>query len=169
MQMAPAIDHQVSVQLEWLNSREEITAHDFSEFRNKTLALYQESVRSLEQGSYRQCEFSHPDMAVTGRWLGGCFAGLASGSGYGLILDPNGKSIEYVGSVESGMASGTGAMIFRSPQDIGAVYYEGDFLQGVPHGVVRVEEPGKKARVRKFSAGFEGGAADESSLQRLQF
>jgi hypothetical protein len=169
MQMAPAIDHQVSVQLEWLNSREEITAHDFSEFRNKTLALYQQSVRSLEQGSYRQCEFMHPDMSVRGRWFGGCFGGLASGSGYGLILDPDGRSIEYVGSVESGMASGIGAMIVRSPNKIGAVFYEGDFRRGQPDGVVRVEEPGKKPRVRKFMAGFDSGAGEESRLQRLQF
>jgi hypothetical protein len=169
IQMAPAINRQVSVQLEWLDSREEITAYDFSEFRAKTLALYQDSVRSLEQGSYRRCEFSHPDMAVSGRWFGACFGGLASGSGYGLILDEDGTSIEYVGSVESGLASGTGAMIFRSPREIGAIYYEGDFRQGLPDGVVRVEEPGRKPRIREFRAGSDSGAAEESRLQRLRF
>ena len=169
IQMAPAINRQVSVQLEWLDSREEITAHDFSEFREKTLALYQRSARSLEQGSYMPCEFSHPDMAVSGRWFGGCFGGMASGSGYGLILDEDGSSIEYVGSVESGMASGTGAMIFRSPNETGAIYYEGDFVGGLPDGVVRVEEPGRKPRVREFRAGSDRGSADESRLQRLRF
>jgi len=169
IQMAPAINRQVSVQLEWLDSRQEITAHDFAEFRNKTLALYQDSVRSLEQGAYRRCEFSHPDMTVPGQWFGACFGGLASGSGYGLILDEDGKSIEYVGSVDSGMASGTGAMIFRSPQKTGAIYYEGDFSRGLPDGVVRVEEPGRKPRVREYRAGFDSGAADESRLQRFLF
>jgi hypothetical protein len=94
---------------------------------------------------------------------------MASGSGYGLILDEDGSSIEYVGSVESGMASGTGAMIFRSPNETGAIYYEGDFEGGLPDGVVRVEEPGRKPRVRKFRAGSDRGSANESRLQRLRF
>ncbi len=169
IQMAPAINRQVSVQLEWLDSRQEITAHDFTEFREKTLSLYQDSVRSLEQDSYRPCKFSHPDMTVPGRWFGACFGGLASGSGYGLIRDEDGTSIEYVGSAESGMASGTGAMIFRSPNEIGAIYYEGDFREGLPDGVVRVEEPGRKPRVREFRAGSDRGSAEESRLQRLRF
>ena len=108
-------------------------------------------------------------MAVSGRWFGACFGGLASGSGYGLILDEDGTSIEYVGSVESGLVSGTGAMIFRSPREIGAIYYEGDFRQGLPDGVVRVEEPGRKPRIREFRAGSDSGAAKESRLQRLRF
>ena len=41
LQMAPAIDRQVSIQIEWLQSTKEITARDFSEFRDKTLAIYQ--------------------------------------------------------------------------------------------------------------------------------
>ncbi len=169
MQMAPAINRQVSVQLEWLDSRQEITAHDFSEFRNKTLALYQNSIRSLEQDTFRQCEFSHPEMAARGRWYGDCFGGLASGSGYGLILDEDGKTIEYVGSAESGMASGTGAMIVRTPPETAATYYEGDFKQGRPDGVVWLEEPGRKPRIREFKAGVDDGAAEESRLQRLRF
>jgi hypothetical protein len=67
------------------------------------------------------------------------------------------------------MASGTGAMIFRSPHEIGAIYYEGDFVAGLPHGIVRVEEPGRKPRVREFRAGSDRGSADESRLQRLRF
>ena len=169
IQMAPAINHQISVQLEWLDSREEITAHDFSEFRDKTLALYQNSVRSLGQDSYRECKFLHPDVAASGRWFGGCFSGRATGSGFGLILDQAGTSVEYLGSVESGMASGTGAMIFRSPNKTGATYYEGDFRRGLPDGVVWVEEPGKAPRVRKFLAGFDNGSADEKDLRRLRF
>ena len=39
--MAPAFDRQMSVQMEWLESKELITARGFAEFRNKTLSLYQ--------------------------------------------------------------------------------------------------------------------------------
>ena len=52
VQMAPAINRQVMVQVEWLQSREDITARDFSEFRNKTLALYQSSVRSASSHTF---------------------------------------------------------------------------------------------------------------------
>jgi hypothetical protein len=60
-------------------------------------------------------------------------------------------------------------MIFRSPRDIGAIYYEGSFYEGLPHGVVRVEEPGRRPVVREFRAGIDKGAADPLALQRLQF
>ena len=169
MQMAPAINRQVSVQVEWLQSSEVITAGDFSEFRAKTLALYQNSVRSLDHGFDQRCKFSHPDLATPGRWYGRCFGGLASGNGYGLILNGDGASVEYLGSADSGLASGTGAMIFQPLEEAGVVYYEGDFREGLPDGVVRIEEPGRKPRVREFHAGSDQGAAEEDRLQRLQF
>jgi hypothetical protein len=169
LQMAPAIDRQVSVQVEWLESRQEITARDFSEFRSKTLALYQGSIRSIDHGFDPTCQFTHPAMDIPGRWYGNCLGGLASDNGYGLIIDQDGDTIEYVGAADSGLASGTGAMIFRSPRDIGAIYYEGSFYEGLPHGVVRVEEPGRRPVVREFRAGIDKGAADPLALQRLQF
>lgn len=169
LQMAPAIDRQVSIQIEWLESRRAITAADFSEFRNKTLALYQGNIRSIEHAFDPQCQFFHPALDRTGRWYGACFAGLASGSGYGLILDPEGETIEYVGEAESGRASGVGAMIFHSPREIGAIYFEGSFNEGLPDGVVQVEEPGRKPRVRHFRAGIDKGSGDPEALQRLQF
>jgi hypothetical protein len=168
LQMAPAINRQVSVQLEWLESRQEITARDFSEFRNKTLALYQGSVRSIKHSFDPQCQFRHPAMDTPGRWYGSCFGGLASDSGYGLIIDQDGQTIEYVGSAESGRASGTGAMIYRSPLEIGAIYYEGSFSEGLPDGVVLVERPGRKPKVRKFRAGVDRGKGDPEALQRLR-
>ncbi len=169
LQMAPAIDRQVSVQLEWLQSSREITARDFSEFRNQTLALYQESVRSISIEFDRKCQFSHPAMDVPGVWYGSCFDGRAADNGYGLVIDQNGQTIEYVGSAVSGRASGIGAMIFRLPGNIGAIYYEGSFREGVPHGVVQVEEPGRKPVVRNFRDGVDRGSADPATLKRLRF
>ena len=169
VQMAPAINRQVAVQLEWLQSSEEITARDFTEFRGKTLSLYQSNVRSIEHESDPQCAFGHPAMDAPGTWFGSCDEGLASASGYGLVVDRQGNTIEYLGAAEDGLAEGTGAMIFRSPGKAGSVYYEGSFSAGQPHGVVRVEEAGRKPRVRTFRAGVDKGSADGGQLQRVEF
>jgi len=169
LQMAPAIDRQVSVQVEWLESSREITARDFREFRDKTLALYQGSIRTINHAFDPQCQFLHPAMDTPGRWYGSCFGGLAADNGYGLIIQQDGETIEYVGSAESGHATGTGAMIYRSPREIGAIYYEGSFREGMPDGVVLVEEPGRKPAVRKFRAGVDKGSADPEALQWLHF
>jgi hypothetical protein len=168
-QMAPAINRQVSVQVEWLESQQLISASDFAGFRDKTLALYQDSIRSVSEAVDRQCKFSHPGLKSSGRWYGSCFGGVASGSGYGVVVDDSGDMVEFFGSAESGVASGTGAMIFNSPGKIGAIYYEGDFRNGWPDGVVLVEQPGRKPVVRKYHAGFDKGSADEADLQRLRF
>jgi hypothetical protein len=86
-----------------------------------------------------------------------------------LIIDDQGRVVEFVGTADSGLASGTGAMIFRSPSEVGAVYYQGDFSQGLPDGIVRVEQPGRNPRVRKFRAGKDAGSADADQLRSLQF
>jgi outer membrane murein-binding lipoprotein Lpp len=169
VQMAPAIDRQVTVQVEWLESTEEITARNFEEFRSHTLALYQRSVRSVDSETGLGCAFLHPDMDQAGRWFGPCEAGLAAGGGYGLLIEDQGQTLEYVGAAQSGLAEGVGAMIFRSPAEIGAVSFEGSFHRGLPDGVVRLEEPGRKSRVRMFRAGRNAGPASADDLQRIQF
>jgi hypothetical protein len=169
VQMAPAINRQVSVQVEWLESTEEITARDFKEFREKTLALYQASVRSVESEFDPLCVFGHPAMDTPGNWFGRCRDGKAEAGGYGVVVDKQGNTIEYVGTAAGGLAEGTGAMIFRSPGQSGAVYYEGSFSAGMPHGVVRVEEAGRKPRVRSFREGVDRGTADVGQLQRIEF
>jgi hypothetical protein len=52
---------------------------------------------------------------------------------------------------------------------VGAVYYEGGFSDGLPDGVVLVEQPGKVPRVRTFRNGKDSGRADADDLERLQF
>jgi hypothetical protein len=170
LQMAPAINRQVSVQVEWLESRQEITARDFDEFRKRTMALYQSSVRSVSSHTFDPaCQFRHPGLEQGGRWFGLCRDGLGFSSGYGLIIDDQGHVVEYVGAADSGMASGTGAMIVRSSGEVGAVYYEGDFSEGLPHGVVLVEKPGRKPRIRQFRAGSDVGSADADQMRFVQF
>ena len=168
-QMAPAVNRQVTVQVEWLESREQITAGDFSEFREQTLALYQRSVRSLQTGFDAECVFRHPALDTDGRWYGGCADGLAAGNGYGVVVTPDGYFLEFVGGAAGGLAEGSGALIFRSPADRAPVFYEGGFRAGLPDGVVKIEEAGRQPRVRVFDMGRDRGAGDPEDLHRVVF
>lgn len=167
--MAPAFDRQMAVQMEWLESKELITARGFAEFRNKTLSLYQSRVRSMRITLEQQCRFTHPDFSRAGRWFGICDDELAAGRGYGLIIAENGDTLEFIGYAARGMASGPGGMIIRQGGQVAATYYEGEFKQGVPDGVVRVETAGALPKVRKFRKGVDIGKANSNGLQRLSF
>ena len=168
-QMAPAINRQISVQMEWFDSTEQITASDFDEFRAKTLALYQRSVRALAPRYAAGCVYRHPALNEAGAWYGRCRDGLATGNGYGVAADARGNTVEYVGAAAAGLAEGAGAMVFRSPDITGAVYYEGAFRAGQPDGTVLVEKPGRRPEVRRFEAGVDRGRGDAEQLQRVDF
>jgi hypothetical protein len=60
-------------------------------------------------------------------------------------------------------------MIARYRGQPGAYYFEGTFRNGVPDGVLRVEEPGGKVRAREFRAGKDAGAGPAGNVQRLVF
>jgi hypothetical protein len=167
--IAPALERQITVQMEWLESKERISAMGFAEFRNKTLTLYQSRVRSLEHRYENNCIFNHPGFTVSGRWYGSCRDGRAHDRGYGVIRDDSGNSLEYLGTAADGMPSGTGGMIARYSRETGAFYFEGSFGQGVPNGVVQVEEPGGRSRIREFRAGKDVGSGAADELQRLIF
>ena len=167
--IAPALERQISVQMEWLESKERISALGFAEFRNKTLTLYQARIRSLQGQFQDDCRFEHPAVMSEGRWYGGCRDGMASGRGYGVTKDGSGNSVEYLGEATGGRASGTGGMIVRGAGLSGAHYFEGGFSDGRPDGVVRVEEPGKKPRFREFNGGREVGSASANNWNRLTF
>jgi hypothetical protein len=169
MQMAPALNQQSSVQVELLESNEEITARNFAEFKSQTTALYQKYARSMMVDSLSHCQFRQAASVQAGAWYGHCSDGFADGLGYGLVRADDGSEIEYLGNSREGLAHGLGAMIVRSPGSIGAIYYEGQFEQGLPHGIVRLEQPGRKAQTRKFNQGKDAGAADEQELSRLMF
>ena len=166
--MAPAFDRQMAVQMEWLESKEVITARGFAEFRNKTLSLYQSRVRSMQVDVPVQCQFSHPGFKRTGRWFGSCADGEASGRGYGLVMDDNGDTLEYLGDAKKGLANGSGAMILQRSGQLGAVYYEGGFKKGRPDGVVRIEMAGQPTRLREFKDGVDIGRGNPSRLQGLE-
>ncbi len=167
--MAPTFERQMSVQAEWLESKELITARGFAEFRNKTLTLYQSRVRSLAVESDDSCRFSHPALEARGRWYGACRAGRAEGRGYGVVEDARGASVEYVGETRDGLAWGQGAMIVRRGVLDGASYFEGGFAEGVPDGQVRVEAPGQPPRWRRYLAGQDVGRGDPGQRNSFGF
>lgn len=167
--MAPTFDRQMSVQMEWLESKELITARGFAEFRNKTLSLYQARVRSMVISVDQRCLFKHPDFGQNGRWYGVCKDGWASGRGYGLLSTASGDSLEFLGDAEAGLASGSGGMIINRSARPGATYYEGTFSKGLPEGTVRVEKPGSAPALREFRAGRDIGKAGSGQLEKLSF
>jgi hypothetical protein len=167
--IAPALERQITVQMEWLESKERISAMGFAEFRNKTLTLYQARVRSLDHRYDDNCIFDHPAFTMSGRWYGSCRGGFAHDRGYGVIRDASGNSLEYLGTAANGLPSGTGGMIAHYSAKTGAFYFEGSFEQGVPNGVVKVEEPGGRPRIREFRAGKDVGSGAVEKLQRLTF
>jgi len=169
IQMAPALNEQSSVQVELLESNEQITARNFAEFKNQTMALYQNYARSMTGTAANLCQFLHPAATQPGSWYGACESGMAAGLGYGLVRGNDGSEFEYLGSTANGQSQGLGAMIVRSPGSIGAIYYEGQFEQGLPHGIVRVEQPGRKTETRKFNQGKDAGAANDQQLSPLRF
>ena len=167
--IAPALERQISVQMEWLESQERISALGFAEFRNKTLTLYQARIRSLQGRFEDNCRFAYRGSGEDGRWYGGCRDGLAQGRGYGVVRDASGETVEYLGDAVGGRASGIGGMIVNRSGGAGAIYFEGGFADGQPHGVLRVDEPGARPRLREFRAGREVGGASPRDWRRLEF
>ena len=86
-----------------------------------------------------------------------------------MIIDGAGNSVEYLGTAANGLPSGTGGLITRFAGETGAVYVEGAFERGLPDGVVRVEEPGSRARIREFRAGNDVGSGAAEQWNRLTF
>ncbi len=167
--MAPAFERQMSVQVEWLESREVITARGFAEFRNKTLTLYQSRIRSMAVSTDRECAFLGTEIDAVGRWYGQCRDGEAAGRGYGIALRADGTSVEYVGYADGGRASGAGAMVLRRPGLAGAIYLDGQFSDGVPNGMVRVEKPGEAPSLREYRGGVDVGRGDPGLWKRAGF
>jgi hypothetical protein len=167
--IAPALERQISVQMEWIESKERISALGFAEFRNKTLTLYQARIRSLERRFESNCLFRYPGFNLDGRWYGDCRNGRAEGRGYGVIVDESGNSVEFLGNAGDGVPEGSGGLIARHRQRTGALYFEGTFSAGLPDGVLLVEEPGRKPRTREFRAGRDVGSGAVTEVQRLMF
>lgn len=168
-QMAPAMNEQITVQVRLAEGIEEITARDYADFRAQTLALYQSRARSLTVEIETDCTFRHPDASTQGRWYGACTNGLATGRGYGVIRTDDGRAIEYVGEAAGGAANGLGAMIVHETGLVGAIWFDGGFREGLPHGEVMVGLAGQAAAVRRYNAGVDAGRGDPHAWQSFRF
>ena len=99
---------------------------------------------------------------------GVCDGGVASGRGYGLIVNDRGDSIEFIGDARNGLAWGSGGMIIQRRGQLGATYYEGGFRNGLPDGVVRVENAGQIPKLREYRLGTDIGKGHASKLRSLK-
>lgn len=168
-QMAPALTEQITVQVRLAEGTQEISARDYAAFREQTLALYQSRVRSLTVDIRTDCTFRHPEASAQGRWYGNCLNGLAVGRGYGVVRTDEGRQIEFLGEARAGTANGLGAMIFHEPGLVGAAYLEGEFLDGLPHGQLRVDLAGQTTAWRRYENGVDQGRGDPDAWQPFPF
>ncbi|MEE4172879.1 MAG: hypothetical protein V2I57_01345 [Xanthomonadales bacterium] len=168
-QMAPALTEQITVQVRLAEGTREISARDYATFREQTLALYQSRVRSLTVDIETDCTYRHPEASSQGRWYGACLNGLATGRGYGVVRTDAGRHVEFLGDARSGTANGQGAMILHEPGLVGAVYYEGGFRDGRPHGEVRVEVAGQNTAWRRYEDGVDRGRGDPEAWRAFPF
>lgn len=164
LQMAPALEEQITVQVDLVEGAEEITARDHAEFRRQTLAIYQRQARSMTVDIETDCTFRHPASSRQGRWYGACAAGRASGHGYGVVRTDDGVGVEFLGEARDGTANGPGAMIVHAPGLYSATYYEGTFQGGLPHGTLRYEVAGRSPEVRRFEQGVDRGRGDADAV-----
>ncbi|MEM9740523.1 MAG: hypothetical protein AAF829_11700 [Pseudomonadota bacterium] len=154
--MVPALEEQITVQVELLDSNEAISAIRIEDFRTLLQERYADSQRSIDTVSSR-CEFSIGDSDVRGVWHGECSGGIAAGVGAGVVRKANGAAVEYFGETHNGQPEGVGYMIVHNAS--GAFSLEGNFDDGQADGVVRVARAGATSREMIYRNGREVGPA----------
>jgi len=157
--IVPALEQQTTVTVDLLDSNETITAIRYEDLQAKLQTLYAERQRSLDTVA-TQCAYIGEDGTKRGTWLGVCEAGLANGSGAG-VLQSNDDVLEYYGYAKDGLANGPGLMIRHS--SIGSISYEGSFANGRPDGTVRVSQAGREDTNRLFVAGVDTGPSTQKA------
>ncbi len=154
--VAPALEEQISVQVNLIDSSETITAIRFEGLTEKLRALYSKNQRSLSVAA-TSCAYAHTGSSKTGTWLGECNGGFGEGSGVGILQNADGSAVEYYGYARGGQPAGPGYMITHTPT--GSTALEGNFNAGRADGPMRVYAGGKSAALRTYSAGSDVGSA----------
>lgn len=158
--VVPALDQQVSVQVNLIDSNETITAIRFDDLKAKLQTLYSDSQRSLDTVATR-CGYVDNNGGRTGTWLGVCENGLAAGTGVGVLQNADGSAVEYYGYAQNGRPEGAGYMIHHRPT--GSYSLEGNFSGGQANGVMKVAKAGQANRLRMYTSGQDTGGAPASS------
>ena len=164
--IVPAIEEQITVQVNLLESSETITAIRFEDLQEKLQTLYTKNQRSLDTIATR-CAYTPAGSAQKGAWLGVCKDGLAAGQGIGALRGAGGSATEYFGDAKNGMPNGAGYMIYHS--GAGSYSVEGNFVGGVPDGVMRVSKAGKPDMMRLYKNGQDSGGAPSGAVNISPF
>lgn len=154
--MVPALEEQITVQVELLDSNEAISAIRIEDFRALLQERYAGSQRSIDTATSR-CGFSSTMAEGQGVWHGECGGGRAEGVGAGVLRATGGKAIEYFGETENGMPHGVGYMVVHEAS--GTYALEGQFAGGAADGLVRVFRAGQTPREFTYRGGREIGPA----------
>ena len=158
--IVPALEEQLEVQVDLLGSSETITAIRFEDLREKLQVLYSDNQRAIDTFA-TTCAYMHQGSPTPGKWQGVCENGRAAGPGIGAITFEDGTSFEYFGEALDGRAHGTGYLIEH--RQAGSQSFEGQFANGVPHGVVQISSAGAPNRLRVYENGRDKGAAAPGS------
>ena len=149
--IVPALEQQTSVTVDLLDSSETITAIRYDDLKSKLQNLYTTRQRSLDTIATR-CAYG-----TSGTWMGVCEGGKANGSGVGVIENADGSSVEYYGYAANGLANGSGLMLIHKPS--GSHSLEGNFVNGLADGAVRVSKAGQNDKLRTYRSGKDIGAS----------
>lgn len=163
--IVPALEQQTSVTVDLLDSSETITAIRYEDLKSKLQNLYTSKQRSLDTVATR-CGFDQNGSA-SGTWMGVCEGGKANGSGAGVIQNVDGSAVEYYGYASNGLANGPGLMIVHGQTSSYSI--EGNFVNGVADGTMKVSKPGQTDKFRTYSAGQDVGGASQKSLSPFNF
>lgn len=151
--MAPVLAEQVDVQVDLLDGSETISAASFAELQDKMQSAYSRKVRAMDQVA-SECAFNDPSGA-SGRWLGECSSGAASGKGIGTVRLANGTNVEYYGSAENGLAQGVGYLVVHDSKTPYSL--EGNFVSGEANGPMHVIKSGNSETLRQYENGKDVG------------
>lgn len=164
--IVPALEEQVSVQVNLIDSNETITAIRFEDLREKLQVLYSENQRAIETIG-TTCNYAHTGGEPAGVWLGECANGVAAGTGVGVIKYDDGRSVEYYGTASDGKPNGLGYMIRHG--EFASMALEGRFLNGEPDGVIKVTRAGEADTLRVYEAGQDIGKAPRDAQAETPF
>lgn len=154
--IVPALEEQVTIQLDLLDSNETITAIRFEDFRVLLEERYAASQRAIDSVA-SSCGYLHDTAERIGTWQGECEGGVASGFGIGVARTASGDWVEYYGDALGGRPQGTGYLIVHAPS--GSYALEGGFENGRADGVMLVSRAGGPDLFRSFENGREIGPA----------
>ncbi|MEM8616751.1 MAG: hypothetical protein AAGF20_07430 [Pseudomonadota bacterium] len=155
--IAPALDEQVEVQVDMLDSSETITAIRFEDLQSKLQTLYNERQRALDVEGASCAYKPEGEGGEVGRWNGACANGVANGPGVGVLKRNDGSSQQYFGEALNGQPHGSGYMIMADAR--GAWGLEGRFSEGLADGTMRISRAGRADTLRQYSMGADTGPA----------